>query len=125
MRHFTPLLGVLCLGLSIAAGASAEIYRWTDDKGTVHATSDPGQIPEKYRDQLRKGGLTPRGKLSKIEGGSGNAPTPVPSRADRLEELRRMNSEASPAPAAPDPKPAKASAPKQSDAAPKDPETEP
>jgi hypothetical protein len=64
MRHVTPILAVLCLLLSMAVNARAEIYRWTDEKGTVHATADPGQIPEQYRDQLRKGALTPRGKLS-------------------------------------------------------------
>lgn len=39
------------------AFADAEIYKWTDEKGTVHFTEDPATIPEKYRDQA-KGRLT-------------------------------------------------------------------
>ena len=31
-----------------------EVYKWVDEKGTVHFTDDPGQIPEKYRDQVQK-----------------------------------------------------------------------
>jgi len=31
-----------------------EVYKWVDEKGTVHFTDDPGQIPEKYRDQIQK-----------------------------------------------------------------------
>lgn len=30
---------------------SAEIYRWTDEKGTVHFTDDPTKIPERYSGQ--------------------------------------------------------------------------
>ena len=35
----------------------SEIYKWTDDKGTVHFTEDPATIPEKYRDEA-KGRIT-------------------------------------------------------------------
>lgn len=31
--------------------ANAEIYKWVDEKGTVHFTEDPSTIPEKYRDK--------------------------------------------------------------------------
>jgi hypothetical protein len=31
-----------------------ETYQWVDEKGTVHFTDDPGQIPEKYQDQVKK-----------------------------------------------------------------------
>ncbi len=33
---------------------TAEIYRWTDEKGTVHFTDDPTKIPERYSDQGEK-----------------------------------------------------------------------
>ena len=33
---------------------SAEIYRWTDEKGTVHFTDDPSSIPERYSKQGQK-----------------------------------------------------------------------
>ncbi len=32
----------------------AEIYRWTDDRGTVHLTDDPSKIPEAYRNRVEK-----------------------------------------------------------------------
>jgi len=31
--------------------ARAEIYKWVDEKGTVHFTQDPSTIPEKYHDK--------------------------------------------------------------------------
>jgi len=31
----------------------AEIYKWVDEKGTVHFTHDPSNIPEKYRDSMK------------------------------------------------------------------------
>ena len=31
-----------------------EVYQWVDEKGTVHFTDDPGQIPERYQDQVIK-----------------------------------------------------------------------
>ncbi len=42
---------VLCitlLALSISP-LYAEMYKWADEKGTVHFTDDPSNIPEKYR----------------------------------------------------------------------------
>jgi hypothetical protein len=33
--------------------AHAEIYKWVDEKGTIHFTEDPATIPEEYRDQVQ------------------------------------------------------------------------
>jgi len=33
---------------------TAEIYRWTDEKGTVHFTDDPSKIPDRYSEQGEK-----------------------------------------------------------------------
>ena len=53
MRRLNVLimLGVLCL-ISVAWGQ--EIYRWVDDKGTLHVTDDPSLIPEKYWQKIQK-----------------------------------------------------------------------
>jgi len=40
--------------LSIPDSAFSQIYRWEDEKGTVHVTDDPSSIPEKYRSNAEK-----------------------------------------------------------------------
>lgn len=46
------ILGMLILPSWIANGQ--EIYRWVDEKGTVHFADDFTLVPEKYRDQVQK-----------------------------------------------------------------------
>jgi clan AA aspartic protease (TIGR02281 family) len=43
---------LLCITLLVISISSsyAEMYKWVDDKGTVHFTDDPSTIPEKYRE---------------------------------------------------------------------------
>jgi len=43
------LLCIILLSISIPS-TYAEMYKWVDDKGTVHFTDDPLTIPEKYRE---------------------------------------------------------------------------
>jgi peptidoglycan hydrolase CwlO-like protein len=31
-----------------------EVYKWVDEKGTVHFSDDLGQVPEKYRNRIQK-----------------------------------------------------------------------
>jgi chromosome segregation ATPase len=33
---------------------SGEVYRWTDERGTVHLTDDDSKIPERYADQAER-----------------------------------------------------------------------
>ena len=42
------------LVMSSALAMGQEAYRWVDEKGTIHFADDPGQIPEKYLDQVQK-----------------------------------------------------------------------
>jgi hypothetical protein len=45
-----PALAIL---LALASGAGAAgIYQWTDSKGVVHFTDDPGKVPKKYHDTV-------------------------------------------------------------------------
>jgi hypothetical protein len=30
------------------------VYEWTDDKGVIHLTEDPGKVPQKYQNKIRK-----------------------------------------------------------------------
>lgn len=39
------------LGLPLAADA-ADIYRWVDDKGVVHFTDNPHNVPQKFRPNM-------------------------------------------------------------------------
>jgi hypothetical protein len=48
---FIILIG-LTLSFSLTLGQ--EVYRWVDEKGTVHFTDDLGQVPEKYREKIQK-----------------------------------------------------------------------
>jgi peptidoglycan hydrolase CwlO-like protein len=42
--------GLLCFS---ALAFGQEVYKWVDEKGTVHFSDDLGQVPEKYRDQIQ------------------------------------------------------------------------
>ena len=50
-------IGLLILIGSILYSVTSlgqEIYKWMDEKGTVHFSDDLGQVPEKYRNQIQK-----------------------------------------------------------------------
>ena len=50
----TALIAVLTIGfLGIPLLIHAEVYRWVDDRGTVHFTDDYSNIPSFYREQLK------------------------------------------------------------------------
>jgi membrane protein involved in colicin uptake len=42
---------VVALSLLFASFVWAEIYKWVDEKGSVHFTDDPTTIPEKFKNQ--------------------------------------------------------------------------
>ncbi|MBI5017754.1 MAG: TIGR02281 family clan AA aspartic protease [Deltaproteobacteria bacterium] len=46
-----PLALTLCLAL--AAPVAGEIYRWTDDAGSVHFTDSLQNVPSRYRSQIQ------------------------------------------------------------------------
>ena len=46
---FTIMFGLLLHSQS----AQGEIYKWVDEKGTVHFTEDPEIIPERYRENVK------------------------------------------------------------------------
>ena len=48
---FIILIGLI---LSFSLTLGQEVYRWVDEKGTVHFTDDLGQVPEKYREKIQK-----------------------------------------------------------------------
>jgi hypothetical protein len=46
---------ILALVLCSVPSVNADTYRWTDDKGAVNFTDDPGKIPDRYRMKAQKG----------------------------------------------------------------------
>jgi hypothetical protein len=48
------LLILLGLTLSFSLALGQEVYKWVDEKGTIHFSDDLGLVPEKYRDQVQK-----------------------------------------------------------------------
>ncbi|MBI2467812.1 MAG: aspartyl protease family protein [Candidatus Rokubacteria bacterium] len=51
MRYRAAL--ILTLSLLLPQPSLAQLYRWTDEQGTVHYTADPDRIPEAYRAGVR------------------------------------------------------------------------
>jgi hypothetical protein len=48
---FLVAIGIMISSL-LAFGQ--QVYRWTDEKGTIHLTDDPTLVPEKFRDQIKE-----------------------------------------------------------------------
>jgi len=48
MRFLTSFIIILALFVPFSYG---EMYKWVDEKGTVHFTDDPSAIPDKYREE--------------------------------------------------------------------------
>jgi len=57
MTSMKMMIGVLMITLfglvPIFQLTHAEIYKWVDEKGTVHFTEDPETIPERYRENVK------------------------------------------------------------------------
>ena len=45
---------ILTILMALALPVSAEMYKWVDEKGTVHFTDDISSIPEKYREDVEE-----------------------------------------------------------------------
>ena len=56
MRRKAISLAILTLLVPVLmlSSAAAEVFKWVDDKGTIHFTEDESAIPEKYREQAEK-----------------------------------------------------------------------
>ena len=54
------LIAVFFFGLLLITpySSSEEVYRWTDEKGTIHFTDDGSKIPEKFRREAEGMGMT-------------------------------------------------------------------
>ena len=62
-RLALPCLALLALVAS-ARGARAQTYIWTDERGVVHAASEPSEVPEKYRAKSVRDAQRPRSNVT-------------------------------------------------------------
>ncbi|MGQ9646072.1 MAG: aspartyl protease family protein [Thermodesulfobacteriota bacterium] len=46
------VFALLILLIALVFPANAEMYKWVDEKGTVHFTDDISSVPEKYRQEI-------------------------------------------------------------------------
>jgi len=65
---------LLTILIALALPASAEMYKWVDEKGTVHFTDDISSIPEKYREKVEER-KTPKGMPQELT----EKPAPAPA----------------------------------------------
>jgi hypothetical protein len=56
------VIGVLILLFVDCPSRAKDVYKWVDEKGTVHFSEDESGVPEKYRDQLEKKSLPEESK---------------------------------------------------------------
>ena len=93
-------IGLFLGQLLILPFASAEIFKWVDDKGTIHFTEDESTVPEKYREQTEKTTLPEEQRLPKErvnkdpqeKKGSTRKP-PVGTREKQRVDVRRVESD--------------------------------
>jgi hypothetical protein len=58
------LMVVLILLFVDCPSRAKEVYKWVDEKGTVHFSEDESSVPGKYRDQIEKKSLREEAKPS-------------------------------------------------------------
>jgi hypothetical protein len=60
-RAFAVVAALILLFVDSPSHAK-DVYKWVDEKGTVHFSEDESSVPEKYRDQLEKKSLPEESK---------------------------------------------------------------
>jgi hypothetical protein len=85
-RIFIAISLILCF--TIPCIVNAEVFKWIDEKGTLHFSDDESAIPEKYREQAEKVTLPEGSKF--IEGGGG--PTNPPAKYAMEESVEQDTS---------------------------------
>jgi len=48
------LIGALILVSAVCPSDAEQVYKWVDEKGTIHFSEDESSVPEKYREQTEK-----------------------------------------------------------------------
>jgi hypothetical protein len=61
------LMVVVALLFAVCPARAKDIYRWVDEKGTVHFAEDESEVPEEYRNQLEKKSMKEDSKTPKVK----------------------------------------------------------
>jgi len=80
----------LALGLGLAGPAGAELYRWVDADGGLHVTSDPSEVPARYRKQARPVGESSGGSVNIVPGANDSQRTQRLRFRNRQRDMDRM-----------------------------------
>lgn len=92
-RSAWVLVGTLIV-LSMACPSNAkEVYKWVDDKGTVHFSEDESSVPERYRGQIEQRSMSEeeaKGKEEKVRGqeGKGSKGRAIPKEKEKINKNR-------------------------------------
>ena len=69
------LMGALILLPMVCPSDAKEVFKWVDEKGTIHFSEDESSVPERYREQIEKksmseeaGGTEEKVKVRKQDG---------------------------------------------------------
>jgi len=68
----------------LAQISTAQVYKWTDEKGVVHFTDDMLQVPEKYRPKTEKMDLSEEKAEPKVQGESASPKKKEEAYKDRM-----------------------------------------
>ena len=65
------LIGALILLSAVCPSHAKEVYKWVDEKGTIHFSEDESSVPEEYREQAEKKSVPEESKQpeEKVKGG--------------------------------------------------------
>jgi len=58
------LIGALILLPAVCPSNAEQVYKWVDEKGTIHFSEDESSVPEKYREQTEKKSMPEQAKGS-------------------------------------------------------------
>jgi hypothetical protein len=70
-RSAWVLMGILILLQMVCLSDAKEVYKWVDDKGTVHFSEDESSIPEKYKQQIEKKSMLEEAKATEEKRNAG------------------------------------------------------
>jgi len=56
------LMGAMILIPRVCPSEAKEVYKWVDEKGTVHFSEDESSVPERYREQIEKKSMSEEAK---------------------------------------------------------------